>query len=62
MAGIAGSGDPDQAFDRLKASAAVSGFFQAMRPENRRFIQITLETYRAEMCHQLRMEEAKTTE
>jgi hypothetical protein len=59
LTGMPAACETNQPFDRQAATKAVVSFFETMRPENRRFIKLALETYHHEITQQLRAEEAR---
>jgi hypothetical protein len=61
LAGVEGLSGDEQAFNRERAGESVKSFFTAMRPENRRFIRLALETYGTETLRLLDQEESATT-
>lgn len=56
---IPNTGESGRTFDRQRASTVVRNFFESMRPENRRFMRLTLETYYKQMMLDLKEEEAR---
>jgi hypothetical protein len=61
LSGIDGLSGEEQAFNRQRAEESIRSFFEAMRPENRRFIRLALQTYGTETLRLLDQEESTTT-